>query len=213
MRGVAFAFAVASSLTAATVFGAGPAVAADQSVSNAVESLAFDLADRPESEAADLYKFLHQAIFGPGHAIPDRTAAMSFMTDEIEGLGAPLPGEEPCRTLGGDPILVRVHLRPFVADGGDPEALVEAFVATAEQVHGSPNQMTEAIALVVKWLHSDRLQELATELEKLGRDLAKHDYPAIHHSAAYSEAYKPAYRVVAAGLAAPHGWCSATLER
>jgi hypothetical protein len=209
----AVALALAWSLTAVMVFGPGPAVAADQSVTNAVESLAFDLADRSDSEAADFYKFLHQAIFGPGHAIPDRAAAMSFLADELEGLGPPLPGEEPCRTLGGDPILVRVHLRPFVADGGDPEALVEAFVATAEQVHGSPNQMTEAIALAVKWLHSDRQKELATKIEKLGRDLAKQDYPAIHHSQAYIEAYKPAYRVVAAELAAPYGWCSESLKR
>jgi hypothetical protein len=200
-------------LMAALGFVPGPAVAADQSVTHAVESLAFDFADRPDSEAADLYKFLHQAIFGPGHAISDRAAAMSFLADEIEGLGAPLPGEEPCRTLGGDPILVRVHLRPFVAGGGDPEALIDAFVATANRVHGNLSQMSEAISLVVKWLHSDRQKQLATQLEKLGRDLAKQDYPVIHHSQAYIKAYKPAYRVVAAELAAPYGWCESSLER
>ena len=197
-------------LTAAVAMGAGPG--ADESVTYSVESLAADLAVQPASEAADLYKFLYQAIFGPGHAITDRAAAVKSLEDEIDGLGPPMPGEEPCLTLGGVPILVRVHLRPFVAVGGDPEALIDAFVATADEVHGSPDQMTEAISLVVKWLRSSGQKELASQLEQLGRNLAAEGYPMTHHSRAYIEAYQPAYRVVAADLAAEHGWCTVPVE-
>jgi hypothetical protein len=210
VRGVGLA--VAPLLTVAMAIGSNPAVGSDTSVTNAVESLAADLAVQPASEAADLYKFLYQAIFGPGHAITDRAAAVKSLEDEIDGLGPPMPGEEPCLTLGGVPILVRVHLRPFVAAGGDPEALIDAFVATPAEVHGSPDQMTEAISLVVKWLHSSGQKELATQLEQLGRNLAAEGYPMTHHSPVYIEAYQPAYRVVAADLAAEHGWCTLPVE-
>ena len=44
-----------------------------------MRALAFHLADHPKSEAADLYKSLHQALFGPGHAIPDPEERQYFL--------------------------------------------------------------------------------------------------------------------------------------
>jgi len=179
----------------------------DKGVSNALRSLAFDLAEHPEAEAADLYKFLHQAIYGPGHAILDPDAAARWLTREIEGLGLPLVGEAQCEVLGGRPILVRVNLRPFVTGGGDVTELLDAFVATAGEVRGDPGKMGEAIEIVVKWLRSDGRKNLAGALERLGAELAPKGYPAIHHSEAYVEAYRPAYRVITSKRAAAHGWC------
>jgi len=179
----------------------------DKGVSNAVQSLAFDLAEHPEAEAADLYKFLHQAIYGPGHAIPDRDAAARWLTRELGELGPPLVGEVACEVLGGRPILVRVNLRPFVAGGGDATELLDAFVATAGEIRGDPGRMGEALEIVVKWLRSDGWGNRADALQRLGAELAPKDYPAIHHSEAYVEAYHPAYRVITSDRAAAHGWC------
>ena len=191
----------------ALALAAGPAAPVAAAVEIAVEALATDLVDHPDAEAADIYKFLHQALYGPGHAIPDRAAAMDNLAREIDGLGRPLPGERPCRILGGHPTLVRVNLRPFVAGGGDPEELLYAFVATAEAVHPDQQQMGEAIAVVVKWLRSNHQERVAGDLTRLGHELEAKGYPAIHHSEAYVEAYKPAYRVVDEFLAAEYGWC------
>ena len=179
----------------------------DRGTANAVQSLAFDLAEHPNAEAADLYKFLHQAIYGPGHAIPDPDAAARWLDSELEDLGPPLVGEAQCEVLGGSPILVRVNLRPFAAGGGDAGELLDAFVATAGEIHGEPGQMGEAIKIVVNWLRSDGGKELAHGLERLGAKLAPEGYPAVHHSEAYIEAYRPAYRVVTSKRAARRGWC------
>jgi hypothetical protein len=179
----------------------------DRGVANAVRSLAFDFAEHPEAEAADLYKFLHQAIYGPGHAIPDPDAAARWLDGELEDLGPPLVGEAQCEVLGGRPILVRVNLRPFVAGGGDAAELVGAFVATAGEVRGDPERMRDAIEIVARWLRSDGRKNLASALERLDAELAPKGYPAIHHSEAYVEAYHPAYRVITSERAATHGWC------
>lgn len=178
--------------------------------SNAVQALAFDLAGHPEAEAADLYKFLHQAMFGAGHAVSDSDRAADFLQSEIAALGPTEAGEAWCDTLGGDPFLVRVNLRPFVANGFDPADLVEAFVETAAAVHGDPQQMGVALDLVVRWLSSEKRKDLANAVEDLGREMESRGYPAVHHSRAYREAYRPAYRVVAASLASSNGWCGST---
>ena len=43
------------------------------------------LGDHPLAGAEDLYKFLHQAVYGPGHAIPNSQAAADWMVRELAG--------------------------------------------------------------------------------------------------------------------------------
>jgi hypothetical protein len=175
---------------------------------NAAQLLAADVARHPKAGAADLYKFLHQALFGPGHAIPDPAAAAAYLDREVAGLGPARSLEARCNMLGGDPALVRVNLRPFLRDGHDPEALLESFVETANEVSGDPQQMALALGLVVQWLASENMAELSEDLKKLAAETASRGYPAVHHSETYVAAYAPAYRVVAAADAATHGWCN-----
>jgi hypothetical protein len=157
--------------------------------------------------AEDLYKFLHQAVYGPGHAIPNREAAAAWLQREIEGLGPPLDDEVSCEALGGEPPLVRVNLRPFVANGGDSDLLLEAFVSSANEERGSSRRMKTVLSLAVSYVQCAGRGELAPELEVLSVEMANAGYPAIHHSESYVEAYKPAYRVVDEALATKQGWC------
>jgi len=186
-------------------FGSEPE--ATSGTANAVQALAFDVASHPEAEAVDLYKFLHQAMFGPGHAAPDRAQAAKALDSELADLGPLMSSEAWCDTLGGDPMLVRVNLRPFVANGFSSDALVEAFVATASAVRADPQQMGVALDLVVQWLQTDSRQDLGRDLQELARTMAKQGYPTVHHSAAYRQAYKPSYRVIEASIASANGWC------
>lgn len=202
---------VAAAITVAAAppsFGSGPEPTTG--TSNAVQALAFDVASHPEAEAVDLYKFLHQAMFGPGHAITDAARAAETLRAELADLGPPTMGEAWCDALGGDPSLVRVNLRPFSANGFDSGVLVASFVATANAVQPDPQQMSVALELVVHWLRSVSQQDLAGELQTLGHEMGKQGYPAVHHSAAYQQAYHPAYRVVEASMAAESGWCGST---
>ena len=103
---------------------------------------------------------------------------------------------------------MRVNLRPFVAAGSDPDLLVDAFVTSANRVHGTSYRMEVVLSLAASYVECAGRGELSPELEALNTELAPQDYPAIHHSQAYLEAYRPAYRVVEEALATEHGWCS-----
>ena len=168
---------------------------------------------RPLAGADDLYKFLHQAVFGPAHAVPDRAAAAGFLERELTTLGAPLASEPSCEMLGGGPALVRVNLRPFVAAGGDPQSLIDAFVNAANRPRGGPELMSQVLDLGVRWLRCAGRGELSSELAEFAVEMAAEGYPAVHHSELYREAYLPAYRVVDGAEAAAHGWCGVTFEQ
>jgi hypothetical protein len=167
------------------------------------------LDSRPMAGVEDLYKFLHQAVFGPGHAISNREAAAAWMERELTELGQPIGGEPACEALGGEPGMVRVNLRPFVARGGKPDLLVDAFVSSANGPRGTERRMKVVLKLAVSYVQCAGRGELAPALKDLAAELGDKGYPAIHHGEAYLEAYRPAYRVVLESLAAEHGWCEA----
>jgi hypothetical protein len=181
---------------------AGGAAAEDR-----VAALADHLRRHPEAEATDAYKFLHQGVFGPGHMVSDRAAAARYLEGELAGLSSGDAFEPLCEPLGGDPSLVRIHLRPLVSAGHDPDHLVDAFVASANSVRGNTDDMVRALDASVAWLSTEGRDRLGAELSQLKSELETEAFPALHHSRAYSDAYHPAYRVVAADLAEDRGWC------
>jgi hypothetical protein len=181
---------------------AGGAAAEDR-----VAALADHLLRHPEAEATDAYKFLHQGVFGPGHMVSDRAAAARYLEGELASLSSGDAFEPLCEPLGGDPSLVRIHLRPFVSAGHDPDDLVDAFVASANRVTGSPEAMDRVLESAIRWLEADGQSGLATELGRLRTELQPEAFPALHHSAAYRTAYHPAYRVVLEESARQHTWC------
>ena len=79
----------------------------------------------------DLYKLLHQAYLGPGHAIPSREAAASYLEREWAEIGAALPGEPMVEVLAEGAPFLRIHLRPFRDRGGKVDSLLDAFVRSA----------------------------------------------------------------------------------
>ena len=199
-------------LVALTVLIAVPTIAAEperqvEDVGTIMVAFGAHLDDHPLAGAEDLYKFLHQAVYGPGHAIPDREVAGKWFEKETEGLGPPLDNERQCESLGGEPPLVRVNLRPFIANGSEAGPLVDAFVASANRERGNSDRMQVVLSLAASYVQCAGRGELAPELKELSADLAAEDYPAIHHSETYSEAYHPAYRVIEEALAVEHGWC------
>ena len=196
-------------LVAATAAGSESDQTPVENVGNIMVAFGAHLDDHPLAGAEDLYKFLHQAVYCPGHAISDREAAEAWMEREIESVDPPIEGELSCEALGGEPPLVRVNLRPFVVRGFDSDQLLEAFIASAILARGTTRRMEVVLVLATSYVQCAGRGELAPELRVLATELFKKGYPAIHHSEAYVEAYKPAYRVVDEILAAEHGWCGA----
>jgi len=200
-------------LVSATVPGSEAEQPPVENVGTTMVAFGAHLDDHHAAGVEDLYKFLHQAIYGPGHAIPNREAAADWMDRELDGLGPSLEGEPASESLGGEPPLVRVNLRPFVASGGDPDLLVDAFVASANHDRGNSRRMEVVLSLAASYVQCAGRGELSPELKALSTELAEQGYPAIHHSEAYVDAYRPAYRVVDEALAAEHGWCDEPIER
>jgi hypothetical protein len=176
----------------------------------------------PSLGVEDLYKLLHQGVFGSGHAVDDVRGARAWLEKELQRLASetPLRGHEVGRgsprdsprglasegTEEAEPLfepvapearIVRVHLRPFLARGGDPEALLAAFVATANRTPGSREVfMCAASAAGTAGVGSWS----PLEWERFVSDRARVGLPAGHHSPAFEATYRPAYRVIAADL-------------
>jgi hypothetical protein len=186
-----------------------PAVRASEPawITETLAALDAHLDRHPAAEADDLYKLIHQAVAGPGHAIDDPAAARRWLEREIAGL-APSAHHDPlCERIGGDPTMVRVHLRPFVAGGFDPGDLADAFMQTGATVRTDPVRLESALAAAIGHVRDTRSVDLADALEALRADLSARGFPAVHHSRTFRESYAPAYRIVTKGLADTARWC------
>jgi hypothetical protein len=179
---------------ACSVVLASPLEAADEE--RAMERLIEEQVVRyPRMEIQDLYKLLHQAAMGSGHAVTDTAAARRWMEREIAGLppGPPEPLVDP---LSPDGRLARVHLRPYLGAGHDPERLLEAFVRTANGFSGSIPQLERYWKTATRMAASGALPFSVNRMRQFFEEQDDKGHPAVHHTATYREAYAPAYRVV-----------------
>lgn len=154
--------------------------------------------------AQDIYKLVHQGVFGPGHIIASAARARQGLKQEMAALEARSPkskvrsqSEPELEAIEPRGRLVRVNLRPLFGEGGGRYAdwLVEALVVSARSVKGNPVQMNQRLAAAVRWCRGN-LPRQAAELEQMAARAGESDFPAFHHSVAYSRAYRPAYRVI-----------------
>lgn len=161
--------------------------------------LQFHLSRYPKMQPDDLYKLLHQAAMGSEHAIPNREAARQWMNRELEDLrieGDETVEEPLIEPLSPDGRLVRVNLRPYLRSGADPELLLDAFVLTAGRHQGDSGTLERYCNQAVDLAREGELPFSPAELDSNFAALKTQGYPAVHHSAPYAEAYRPAYRVV-----------------
>lgn len=156
----------------------------------------------PRMQIADLYKLIHQATFGGEHAVPDPDRARQQLIREAVGLttesaergrAAPEPLIEP---LTPDGAIFRVHLRPYLAAGGRLESLLDAFVSTANGYAGSPRRMRAYWGVARRLAIEGRLPFRADRLDDFLAAREAAGFPAVHHSEAFVNSYRPAYRVV-----------------
>ncbi len=154
------------------------------------------LARYPAMEPADVYKLLYQGVLGPEHLIASPEAFAARLRAEYDA--APPDEAEPLwEPVRPDGALGRVNLRPFKAGGGDIERLIAACLETAGRAWGTPAELRAAWATFVELCQSGRWAafSLAGVLALSARLEAK-GYPPVHHSAAYRQVYRPAYRLV-----------------
>jgi len=153
----------------------------------------------PQWGVEDLYKLLHQAAMGSEHAAPEESIARAWMERELSQLG-PGPAEpivDPIRP-GGE--VVRVHLRPFLDRGIDPQPLLEAFLQTARHHPSSISTLEITSREAIRAAADGLFPFTSAKLRAFLRDMSSQSYPAVHHSPKFESEYRPAYRVVARGF-------------
>lgn len=157
--------------------------------------LATQVSRYPRLEPRDLYKLAHQAALGSEHALTDRAGIHRRLERELAEMGhaAAEPLVDP---ISADGQIARIHLRSYLAAGYDPSALVEAFVRTAQEVHGSVETLRRYLRYAVK---IDLVGDLPFTVDAMLAFFARMEgqgFPAVHHSQVYERTYRPAYRVI-----------------
>jgi hypothetical protein len=146
------------------------------------------LARYSEMQIQDLYKLIHQAVMGSGHAVTDPESARLWLERELAEMGDGI-SEPLIDPISADGQMARVHLRPFVAQGGDPQKLLSAFIRTANEFRGDEETLKN------EWDIATRMEIFPpAEMDAFIHSLQ--GYPAVHHSALYTQRYRPAYRVI-----------------
>src|SRR3954464_8956365 len=153
----------------------------------------------PAMQLADIYKLLHQAALGPGHAVDNPVAARNRLQQEVAGLGDG-PAEPIRDIISPDGRLARVHLRSFMAGDGDLDVLHRAFVETAESYPASTDKLAKFCACLGDLAATGAIDFAKQDVVEYFDQIAQQGYPAIHHSKAFHGAYRPAYRVIAIDL-------------
>ena len=144
----------------------------------------------PAMQIQDVYKLIHQATMGSEHSISSADSARQWLQRELAEMGSG-PEESLVDPISADGQVVRVHLRSFVAQGGDPETLLNAFIRTANEYHGSQRVLKEY------WNTAADMQQFpSSEMNEFIESMKVNSFPAVHHSADYERLYRPAYRVV-----------------
>ena len=156
-----------------------------------------------EIDVLDIYKLLHQAIFGPGHALATRKSeqgAREWIERECEIL-TPHAGDPLVEQIHPDGAIVRVHLRPYLTARGKLEKLADGLIESSRIVVGNEPTMSAWWAIFEAMIGESggslgqRFDARLVALE--GHTRASEHWSASHHSPRFEYAYRPAYRVLA----------------
>jgi hypothetical protein len=147
-------------------------------------------------KAQDLYKLIHQAVFGIQHLLSDEEAALAALEEEFDRLDPVLPGEILLEMIDPGGKIHRVNLRPFKAAGGLVESLWKAVLLTRQEVRGSRRRFDSL------WGEARRLVTVRAipldvkEFEEFELNIISESLPVVHHSESYRRLNSPAYRLV-----------------
>lgn len=156
------------------------------------------MARYPKSQIADVYKLVHQSVFGSSHAVAKKNYLNDWLEFEFTHT-RPAPADFLAESIsvGGD--WVRLHLRPYLAQGGQAAPLAEAMRQTVKANGGSADLMEARWQVVKELVRLGHLRgETFTEREThlFGTAYAVRGWAVCHHSPAYLSTYFPKYFIL-----------------
>jgi hypothetical protein len=173
-------------------------------ISSAVATLLQAHIERyPEMEIMDVYRLLHQAVFGAGRPVKSQKAEREWLEREVE-ITRPETGQPILESVHPEGRIVRLHLRPYLAAKGDPRKLLDAYVDSSKITLGDAAQMSASWDIFRQMIQAgapfgERF-DARTALH-FGRSHAAEAWPASHHSPTILRKYRPVYRVMVAETA------------
>ncbi len=152
----------------------------------------------PAMTILDVYKLLHQAVFGEGHAIPNRKAAREWLDHEA-GFVVPDRASPLIESAHPDGAVVRLHLGAYLGWKGNLAGLLDAHMRSSEVVRGDATMMARHWATFASMIGAGgalvgRFEVRSVAL--MGRARAAEDWPSTPHSPAFITTYRPTYRVL-----------------
>ncbi|MBK7392215.1 MAG: hypothetical protein IPI64_02800 [Chloracidobacterium sp.] len=145
----------------------------------------------------DAYKWTYQATRGGEHAVPDADSARKWLDNEWSSMGTVAKDIAVWQPLCPGSEIGRLNLRPFKTKGGEPDDLLDAFLASSREYRSDGTNFVQAWNELGRRLKKKSYGSLTyKDWSKLDAELKVKNYPAIHHSDTYENAEQPAYRIL-----------------
>ena len=145
----------------------------------------------PLLQPQDVLKFLHQSAFGCGHLIASPTAAAEYIRQEMAQCA---DSSVTIEDLDGD--FYRVHLSYTKKLGISADTLAKLLAHSAQEPCGDAASLETQLTIALSMAKNG---EFPFSFEALNQEVIpwrSEGFPARHHSAAFRNAYAPAYRVI-----------------
>jgi len=139
----------------------------------------------PSMQMQDIVKLCYQAAKGPEHIVEDINFARNYLLRELEE--TPAAAGELYEAISDD--FVRINLAAWKFNKLPDEWLLKMFVSSAAHRADGDEKLEEYLNAAGELFDDSAWAEYAAQYRAKGK-------PAVHHSEAYREAEKPAYRVL-----------------
>jgi hypothetical protein len=141
----------------------------------------------------DVYKLIHQSVFGPEHL--GEGISEHSIEKEMEGLA--IETKEPLlEPISVDATACRINLRAMKRRAISPTSVARAVRESAGKFSRDMDELLRLWREVGDSLNSLSCRFRDEDFEQMIRLLREKGYPPIHHSSSYREHNKPAYRVL-----------------
>lgn len=155
------------------------------------EVLRAHAAQYPAIEPTDAVKLIYQNEFGGGHMIRDTEGCLAYLRREYDA--TPHDPAQPLFEQIGNGIM-RVNLAALPEER--VEELGNAFIRSAQEHKGRVDRFVRKLGLLRRFCAAG---QMPFDLRTLDAYLAEYElagFPAVSHSEAYRNTYRPAYRIV-----------------
>ncbi|MBN1479608.1 hypothetical protein JXA70_05000 [candidate division KSB1 bacterium] len=143
----------------------------------------------------DVYKMLYQGVCGAEHLLVNTEHARKSLVEEWHRVQADTSGIL-TESVSLDGRIVRVNLRRCKAEGYVVDNVWLALYRSTAQVNADKVLFDNVWLQFVQLCQAGALPFDFTQATQFGMQAKAANWPVKHHSAAYREANRPAYRVV-----------------